>query len=275
MGVIGWLVSGEHEGLIFDERTSAGSEVYSATLGAASDSTSDVAISQVLNPLLQEAGTYVTASQQEVANVANAGWHVVDDRRQYYLRDGSMAKGAVESDGVAFTFDDQGYWVSSRLDVPYISQLPDMPFGCEVTAATMMLNYAGVDVNKADLAEHLPHASTPDRGFTGSVYGLQAGSAYGGIIWPSALLGLVQGYRESAVDLTGASWADVRRFIDEGKPVCVWIVVSGVGDHTVLLTGYSDFTVWLNDPLVDKDVEVDLDTFLARWRQNGYRALSY
>jgi uncharacterized protein YvpB len=204
---------------------------------------------------------------------AHAGWRTVDGRRQYFFADGTGAKDAVVLDGVAVTFDEQGTWLSSRLEVPYVSQLPNMPSGCEVASVAMMLNHAGIAVSKEELAAALPYASDPNEGFTGSVYSA-GGYGFGGIIWPPALLGLVEGYRGSAVDLTGESWEVVRGFIDAGKPVCVWFSEGGL-DHTVLLTGYSDSAVWLNDPLVDKDVELDLDTFLTQWEQNGYRALSY
>jgi uncharacterized protein YvpB len=174
---------------------------------------------------------------------------------------------------VTFSFDERGLWLSSRLDAPYISQLPDMPSGCEVTSLAMMLNYAGIPVSKEELAAQMPYAATPDEGFTGSLYA-EGESGFGGVIWPSALLGLAQSYQGSAVDLTGASWEELRGFIDAGKPVCVWVSDGGL-DHTVLLTGYSNDRVWVNDPLDGKDVELEASVLLSRWEQNGYRALSY
>jgi uncharacterized protein YvpB len=208
-----------------------------------------------------------------LSNAAQAGWHTVDGTRRYYLMNGDAAKGTINIDGVAVTFDDEGNWVSSRLDVPYISQLPDMPAGCEVVSVVMMLNFAGVEVSKEELAANLPYADDPNEGFTGSLYaGLDSGIA--GIIWPPALLDLVRGYQESAVDLTGTSWETVRGLIDQNKPVCIWFN-SGGFHHTVLLTGYSDTVVWLNDPLVSKDSVLDLAVFLQNWEQNEYRALSY
>src|SRR5690606_26676624 len=37
------------------------------------------------------------------------------------------------------------------LNVPIISQLPELPTGCEITAVTMMLQYLGLDVDKITL----------------------------------------------------------------------------------------------------------------------------
>ena len=41
------------------------------------------------------------------------------------------------------------------LDVPTILQKPELPRGCEVTSLAMMLNYAGIEVNKMELAEKI------------------------------------------------------------------------------------------------------------------------
>jgi uncharacterized protein YvpB len=221
--------------------------------------------------------TAAATATDNVVHAAAVGWRLVDDQWQYYFADGSRATGSVAIGDLRVIFDDEGNWISSHLDVPYISQLPDMPFGCEVVSVTMMLNYGGVAVSKEELAAGLPYASDPNEGFTGNLYGndnFSDGFGDGGIIWPPALLGLVQSYQKSARDLTGESWATVRGHIDQGKPVCIWFSEGGL-DHTVLLTGYSDATVWVNDPLVDKDVALDLNDFLTRWAQNGYRALSY
>jgi uncharacterized protein YvpB len=226
--------------------------------------------------LLRDASDATRESAEALADAANAsraGWYEENGDRYYYYTDGTMATGAVEIDGVIVTFDDEGHWVSSRLDVPYISQLPDMPSGCEVAAVAMMLNHAGVDVSKEDVVAQLPYSNDPAEGFTGNVYD-EGTYGYGGIIWPSGLLGLVRDYQGSAVDLTGASWESVRGFIDQGRTVCIWFTNDGL-DHTVLLVGYSATTVWVNDPLVDKDVTLDIDDFLRYWEQNGYRALSW
>jgi uncharacterized protein YvpB len=265
LSIVGWLRIGNSSAVVQDDLETAPVMMVVENLVPKA------------NALLRDAGDITRESQGDATDAANAlraGWYEENGNRYYYYQDGTKATGVVEIDGVIVTFDDEGRWVSSRLDVPYISQLPEMPFGCEAVAVTMMLNYADVNVSKEEVAAQLPYSNDPAEGFTGSVYYADEGYDSGGIIWPSALLELVRGYRGSAVDLTGASWEVVRDFIDQGKTVCVWFTDGGL-DHTVLLVGYSENTVWVNDPLVDKDVVLDLGDFLRYWEQNGYRALSW
>jgi uncharacterized protein YvpB len=222
-----------------------------------------------LHVQLRELDIRLAEAIREAKNLANAGWHNDGGGWQYYFENGTQALGVVEIEGVSVTFDAEGNWVSSYLDVPYISQLPDMPSGCELVSVVMMLRHAGVEVSKQSAAARLPYAGNPNEGFTGSIY-----ASASGVIWPPALLDLVNSYQIRAVDLTGKSWEEVRGFIDQGRPVCIWFTRQGF-DHTVVLTGYSDTTVWVNDPLESKDTALTLDAFMSAWSQNGYRALSY
>jgi uncharacterized protein YvpB len=181
--------------------------------------------------------------------------------------------------------DAEGNWVETRLPVPYLSQLPDMPTGCEVVSVTMLLQYAGADVTKDDIAEAIPYDEDPELGFQGDPYTWE-----GGIIYPPALLDLVDEYAGSAVDLTGASWEELTEYLEAGKPVVVWFAPEVMWSHTVVVTGYSATSVWINDPydgLNDpwgaipdspgdgRDLEMSLEYFLIYWEGSGYRALSY
>lgn len=55
-------------------------------------------------------------------------------------------------------------WISG---VPLISQRPELPNGCEITAVTMMLQYAGAKVDKMQLAREMPRSSNPEYGYIG------------------------------------------------------------------------------------------------------------
>ena len=234
-------------------------------------------IESLISGLTETTSEPVDLSEEEIQDMqasVHTGWYVEDGVRYYLLPNGECATGTIVVEGVYFSFDEEGRWQSSSLDVPYICQLPDMPFGCEVVSVTMMLNYAGVDVTKEDVAYDLPYdAWDPNVGFTGSLY--YYWDDFGGIIWPPALLDLVFAYLGSAVDLTGYSWSVICEYIDSGRPVCIWIIDDEWFDHTILLTGYSDTEVWINDPLSEWNTTMSLYEFMFRWEGNGYRALSY
>lgn len=67
------------------------------------------------------------------------------------------ASTAAEANDVAAdqTSANATYPASASIDVPYVSQYPDLPTGCEITAATMLMNFYGVDVQNTDLADYL------------------------------------------------------------------------------------------------------------------------
>lgn len=44
---------------------------------------------------------------------------------------------------------------NTLLNVPLIKQNPELRYGCEVTSLTMVLNYAGVKVNKMELYRNI------------------------------------------------------------------------------------------------------------------------
>ena len=181
--------------------------------------------------------------------------------------------------------NDAGQWSANLLDVPFISQLPDLPSGCEATSVAMLLQYAGADVTKEQVAAEMPRSDDPEEGFQGD-----PSDFTGGIIYPPALLDLVRSHLGSAVDLTGVDYDTLTSYIDAGKPVVVWFYPEPANSHTVVVVGYSATQVWINDPaegLFDpygyipdspgdgKNLAMSVDAFLEYWQSSGLRALSY
>jgi uncharacterized protein YvpB len=156
-----------------------------------------------------------------------------------------------------------------RLDVPLIMQNPELPTGCEATATAMMLQYAGASLTKLDVAERMPYSDDPYRGFVGDPY-----SDNGFTIYPSALLPLVREELGSAVDLTGATLADLRVYLQAGKPVCCWIADDRGYVHCVVLIDYEGDTVYLNDSL-EGPTSMPASDFEHLRANNAHRALSY
>lgn len=139
------------------------------------------------------------------------------------------------------------YWKAVRsmqLNVPLISQRPELPTGCEITAVTMMLQYAGAAVNKVQLAKEMPRADSDcNLGFVGDPF-----TDNGNSIYPPALLPLVTKYAGHATNLTGASLAELKQQLDANNPVVIWVgEFDGFHTHALVLVGYNDTHVIVND----------------------------
>lgn len=158
-----------------------------------------------------------------------------------------------------------------RLNVPLIAQRPELPTGCEVTATTMMLNYAGDKSSKMKLAREMPRSSNPNRGFVGNPY-----SPSGWWIYPKGLMGLVKRHLGSSIDMTNASFDSIKKQIDKGHPVVVWVAkVDGFPNHAITISGYSDKLAYYNDPWTNKKTAMKISTLQYHRKLDKYMALSY
>ena len=180
-----------------------------------------------------------------------------------------VPKGA-PAPGLTFrSFLDKQY--QNPLDVPAISQLPELPTGCEITAVAIMLNGYGIYANKITLANNMPyHGWDPNQGYVGNPY-----TYSGWTIYPPALMNLVKSYAGSATNLTGCSYSTLRAFLDQGKPVVVWTTMHGFTVHAICLTGYDSSGWYYNDPWTGgKNVWMSQSAFNSTWGSQSWRALS-
>jgi uncharacterized protein YvpB len=197
---------------------------------------------------------------------------------------------------------------SVLLEANAINQLPELPRGCEVTALAMLLQYAGVDVDKMTLAEEITKNTTayevvngtiyygnPNEGFVGDMYSLE-GPGLG--VYHKPIAELAEKYLPGAiVDFTGSDFDTVKEQLSDGRPVWVitnskyqelsdesfhtWVTPSGTIDityseHSVLLTGYDEDYVYFNDPLTgEQNKKAPIDDFNASWVQMGSQAITY
>ncbi|WP_459500288.1 GW domain-containing glycosaminoglycan-binding protein [Bacillus sp. C1] len=169
--------------------------------------------------------------------------------------------------------------VFPRMNVPiikqrdYVNPSRDLPTGCEITAVTMMLQYAGANVDKVQLAYEMPyHPSDPNKGFVGSPWRNGPVST----IYPSALTGLVSKYAGSAVNLTGGNLDNIKDRLKRNHPVVAWVTMHGFGIHAITLTGYNNDRVFYNDPWTgEKDASMSWNDFNNNWTSKKKRALSY
>jgi uncharacterized protein YvpB len=188
--------------------------------------------------------------------------------------------------------------------VPLIQQMPELPRGCEVTSLAMLLQYAGVSVDKITLAKEIKTIpfrdqnglhGNPNEGFVGDMFTFDK-SGYG--VYHSPIAKLAEVFLPGRIiDLTGESIDAVYNMIKQGSPVWVitnsrfaalpeseftiWNTQTGsvqitYREHSVLVVGYDDHYVYLNDPLAEQPYKsVSRASFEESWIQMGNQAVSY
>ncbi|MBD0379295.1 C39 family peptidase [Paenibacillus sedimenti] len=195
---------------------------------------------------------------------------------------------------------------SAMIDAPVVKQLPELPAGCEITSLTMLLQFSGVNKNKIELAHEMPKDNTPvslntdgsiaywgnpNTGFVGDVTRNQRGFG----IYHAGLFPLLKAYIPSAIDVTGESFDMYEEQVARGIPVIVWTTIdynipykwvtwdtpigplqTSFAEHAVLLVGYDEDNVYLNDPLSGKkQLKVNKAQFIESWAAMGKQGLTY
>lgn len=193
------------------------------------------------------------------------------------------------------------------IEVPFVSQLPELPRGCEVTALTMLFNYYGNDMTKMELAKQVKKDPTPYNkdekgriyygnpyeGFVGDMYDLRK-NGYGVYHTPIALLAEAH-FPTRVIDATSVEFEDLLEFIERDIPV--WIITNATYKpledsefelwhtptdivkvtkrmHSVVITGYDKSNIYINDPLYHgSNRKIEYIAFKAAWEQMGKQAV--
>lgn len=204
------------------------------------------------------------------------------------------------------TFQGEAEYMSSKaesfknpLNVPLINQMdaPRLYNGCEVTSLAMVLNYHNVDVTKNELANQIERVpltysnglkGNPNKGFVGDMENGPGLSVYHGPIYE-----LAKSYvGERAEDLTGSDPETLYEYVKVGKPI--WVITTGnfaptndfktwdtphgevdvsYSVHSVVITGYSEEYVYINNPYGEKNQKVDRTLFEKAFKQMGSQAI--
>ncbi|WP_028043939.1 C39 family peptidase [Candidatus Stoquefichus massiliensis] len=173
-------------------------------------------------------------------------------------------------------------------DVPMIMQNPGYYNGCESASSTMLLQYHDYEMSLSKLVKQVPtiplqtkdgklYGADPNEAFTGSM----SREGYG--IYCKPMIKVVQKViknqsgEEKVIDLTGVSVDELFSYIARDYPVQVWATasmndvkysstkkwyvktISGeytnqrisfpIAEHSLLLVGYDENNVIMNDPL--------------------------
>ena len=117
---------------------------------------------------------------------------------------------------------------SFRNTAKALCQLPEMPSGCEITAWTMMANFAGVNISKKQAAKAMPRSNNPNKGFVGSPYKSSGGAL---VVYPNGLKKMTVKYLGSYNNLSGCSHKTIKN--NSEKENSLWSGYTGSG-----LTGH-------------------------------------
>lgn len=194
------------------------------------------------------------------------------------------------------------------IDAPLVKQLPELPRGCEVTSLAMLLQDAGVHVDKMTLAKEVKknpaemetidgqiHYGHPNDGFIGDMY-TKANPGLG--VYHSPIQELADSYLPGKIlDLTGGDFKQIKIQLSDNRPVWViintayqkldpsyfqtWQTPSGkvsitYKEHSVLVTGYDKEYIYFNDPLTgSKNRKAPAADFEKAWVQMGKQAITY
>lgn len=154
-----------------------------------------------------------------------------------------------------------------------ISQRPNMPTGCEITAVTMMLNFAGVHVSKEQATRIMPRSHNPNKGFIGSPY---KNFPLGYWVAPGGVKPVVDHYLGHANIMTGCSLSAIKKKLLRSHLVVVWVGwFDGFSNHALALTGYHGNTLYYNDPWTGTKRAMSVGEFERHWALDGHRAISY
>lgn len=187
--------------------------------------------------------------------------------------------------------------LTARLEVENIDQNPELPNGCEITSAAIVLQYLGYSVDKVALAEeYLPTCelyweADPEVEFMGNPANELAFYCLPGAIVTAVNTYLAeQGGDYTAMDISGSMPEELYRWVADGFPVLVWTtracseplynytfqMADGSwpysNSHCVVLTGYDDDTCYLADPMLEMET-ADRETFEASYLERGQYAV--
>ena len=188
-----------------------------------------------------------------------------------FYKNGVISHGKVTNKKVTYWLDTTGKIYAVKINVPVISQMPELPTGCEMTAVAMLLQYKDIKISKFQVADQTPRSMNADTGFIGNPY-----SPTGGWVFPKGIAPVVDKYLGKSENMTGASMTTIYEKLLHGHPVVVWMAnFNTFSNHAIILTGYDKKSIFYNNPWTGKKEKISKSSFITHWNDNQRRALSY
>lgn len=187
--------------------------------------------------------------------------------------------------------------------VPVFNQYPELPTGCEATSLAMLLNWGGVTVSKYDVVDALPKGekvrllegkwwgANPNDEFVGDPYSDEG--SFG--VFEGPILKTIEKLTSCrSINLTGLEFNALLDYIQAGKAVMAWTTIGQkqtyfsktwadnngktidwyCNEHAVVITGFDDKNVIVNDPYTGKIEHYKRDLFEHNYNSMGKRALT-
>lgn len=184
--------------------------------------------------------------------------------------------------------------------IPYLNQFTlGYPTGCEAVSATMLLQFKGYDVTVEDIVENTPtqergkymhenqvYAGNPFEVFVGHPSKGKSEGSYGCFAEPIVVA--MQKFAGNKVkNISGCDEETLFSYIDKGEPVVVWGIKNAgdieegvtweypdgsgsfkelIGEHCLVLIGYDEQLVYLDDPSAGRHVEQPKEKFIKNWK---------
>ncbi len=199
----------------------------------------------------------------------------------------------------------------TAMNIPYVSQLPKYPTGCEAASCCMLLKYYGLSINIDQMINIIPRKNLYKK--NGKTYGPDINEMFVGdprctytsstpgygVFSPAVTKALQKAINErgggyTAVKISGCSFDELKSYISNGSPAIVWatykmkvptqvnawyIESTGKyfeyprGTHVMILSGFSSDKVTTVDPYDNGVLTFDINTFKDRWELLGKQAI--
>lgn len=190
------------------------------------------------------------------------------------------------------------------INVPNICQYPELPTGCESVAATMVLQYYGVNITSEEFAENWLECNGDFYSLNNELYGPDPNEAFAGNPFSENSYGcfaspIVNAINDNSTELNAKKIVNKSieelcdEYIDNDKPILIWATMSMTeskkgttwylqdgseftwisGEHCLVLVGYSKDYYFLNDPQSGSTVAYQKDIVEERFTELGSQAV--
>lgn len=209
-----------------------------------------------------------------------------------------------DSAGLTGDFGDITLYERKQLVVPLVCQYPELPTGCESTAAAMVLQYYGENISAENFAESWIEKSSDFYTYGGIDFGPDPNltfvgdpfTSYGYGCYAPVIVNAINRNSEvcKAESFFGKDLDSLcEEFIDNGEPMLIWASMdmkktekgtswqlpSGEhftwisGEHCLVLVGYDEKNYYFNDPLTGSVVSYKKQLVKDRYTELGKQAV--